>query len=146
MKINDIQPQNGSFHRSKRVGRGIGSGHGKNSGRGENGQKSRSGTHLSAHFEGGQMPFVRRIPKRGFYSFTREEFQIINLSQLNRFEAGTKVTKDLLKETGLIKNTSLKLKILAKGELNKGLTVQSDAFSKKAKSLIEEKGGKAEVL
>ena len=92
------------------------------------------------------MPFVRRIPKRGFHSFTQEEYQIVNLSQLNRFEPGTEITKDLLKEAGLIGSTSLKLKILAKGELNKVLTVRSDAFSKKAKSLIEEKGGKAEVL
>ena len=146
MKINDLKPQDKSFHRSKRVGRGIGSGHGKNACRGENGQKSRSGTHISAYFEGGQMPFVRRIPKRGFRSINREEFQIVNLSQLNRFESGTEVTKDLLKEVGLIGSTSLKLKILAKGELDKVLIVKSDAFSQKAKTLIEEKGGKAEVL
>lgn len=146
MKINDLKPQDRSFHRSKRVGRGVGSGHGKNAGRGENGQKSRSGTHISAHFEGGQMPFVRRIPKRGFRPLNREEYQIVNLSQLNRFEPGTEITKELLKEAGLIESTSLKLKILAKGELNKVIIVRSDAFSKKAKSLIEEKGGKAEVL
>ncbi|NLJ38254.1 MAG: 50S ribosomal protein L15 [Candidatus Atribacteria bacterium] len=146
MKINELKPQDGSFHRRKRVGRGIGSGHGKNACRGENGQKSRSGTSISAHFEGGQMPFVRRIPKRGFRSLNREEYQIVNLSQLNRFESGTEITKELLKKAGLIESTSLKLKILAKGELNKAITVHSDAFSKKAKSLIEEKGGKAEVL
>ncbi len=92
------------------------------------------------------MPFVRRIPKRGFRPLNREEYQIVNLSQLNRFEPGTEITKELLKEAGLIESTSLKLKILAKGELNKVITVHSDAFSKKAKSLIEEKGGKAEVL
>ncbi len=146
MKINDLKPQDKSFHRRKRVGRGIGSGHGKNSTRGENGQKSRSGSHISAHFEGGQMPFVRRIPKRGFRSLNREQIQIVNISQLNRFEPGTEVTKDLLKQAGLIDNTALKLKVLAKGELEKMLFVKADAFSVKAKTLIEEKGGKAEVL
>jgi len=146
MKINELKPQDKSFHSRKRVGRGIGSGHGKNSCRGENGQKSRSGGQISARFEGGQMPFVRRIPKRGFRPLKQEEVQIVNLSQLNRFEPGTEVTKDLLKETGLIDDINKKLKILAKGELEKKLVVKSDAFSQKAKTLIEEKGGKAEVL
>ena len=98
MKINDLKPQDRSFHRSKRVGRGVGSGHGKNAGRGENGQKSRSGTHISAHFEGGQMPFVRRIPKRGFRPLNREEYQIVNLSQLIVLNREQKLLRSFLKK------------------------------------------------
>ncbi|MCX6090890.1 MAG: 50S ribosomal protein L15 [Candidatus Atribacteria bacterium] len=146
MNINDLKPNSGSFHHIKRVGRGVGSGHGKNSCRGENGQKSRSGGHISAHFEGGQMPFARRIPKRGFKSLDRGQWQIVNVGNLNRFEDGTQVKKELLKQTGLIQSTDLKLKVLAKGEFTKKLTVQADAFSERAKSIIEERGGKAEVL
>lgn len=146
MKVNQLKPQNGSFHSRKRIGRGIGSGHGKTSGRGHKGQKSRSGGKIPPYFEGGQMPLVRRIPKRGFRSQNREKWQIINLEALNRFEEGTEVDKELLREVGLIKKLDLPVKVLARGELNKKLTVKAEAFSLSAKAKIEQKGGKAEVV
>ncbi|HXL02157.1 MAG TPA: 50S ribosomal protein L15 [Candidatus Atribacteria bacterium] len=146
MGVNELKPQDGSFHYRKRVGRGLSSGHGKTSGRGHKGQKSRSGSGIPPYFEGGQMPLVRRVPKRGFRSWDRKEWQIINLEALNRFEEGEEVNKELLQKAGLIKNLNLPVKVLARGELNKKLTVKADAFSLSAKEKIEEKGGRAEVV
>jgi len=146
MQMNELKPNRGSFHPPKRVGRGIGSGHGKTACRGHKGQKARSGGQIHPRFEGGQMTLVRRIPKRGFRRVSPEEWEIINVQALNVFEDGTQVDKKSLKEAGIIKDETVKLKVLAKGNLEKKLVVKADAFSRGAKLAIEEKGGKAEVL
>jgi large subunit ribosomal protein L15 len=146
MQMNELKPNRGSFHPPKRVGRGIGSGHGKTACRGHKGQKARSGGQIHPRFEGGQMPLVRRIPKRGFRRVSPEEWEIINVQALNVFEDGAQVDKKSLKEAGIIKDETVKLKVLAKGNLEKKLVVKADAFSRGAKLAIEEKGGKAEVL
>jgi large subunit ribosomal protein L15 len=146
MQMNELKPNRGSFHPPKRVGRGIGSGHGKTACRGHKGQKARSGGQIHPRFEGGQMPLVRRIPKRGFRRVSPEEWEIINVQALNVFEDGTQVDKKSLKEAGIIKDETVKLKVLAKGNLEKKLVVKANAFSRGAKLAIEEKGGKAEVL
>ncbi|WP_438313999.1 50S ribosomal protein L15 [Candidatus Caldatribacterium sp. SIUC1] len=146
MKINELRPAKGAFHPRKRVGRGIGSGHGKTSGRGMKGQKARSGGQIHPRFEGGQMPLVRRVPKRGFHNPCAEEWEIVNVSALNRFPDGTEVTPELLQECGLVEDRRSRVKILAKGELKRRLVVKAHAFSARAKALIEERGGKAEVL
>ncbi|MEN3185947.1 MAG: 50S ribosomal protein L15 [Atribacterota bacterium] len=145
MQINDLKPARGSFHPSKRVGRGVGSGHGKTSCRGHKGQKARSGGQIHPRFEGGQMPLVRRIPKRGFRRVPSEKWEIVNLQAFNVFADGTQVDKKVLKEAGIVKDETAKLKVLAKGVLERKLVVRADAFSEKARLMIEEKGGKAEV-
>ncbi len=146
MQINDLKPNCGAFRSPKRVGRGMGSGHGKTSCRGHKGQKARSGGQIHPRFEGGQMPLVRRIPKRGFRSMREETWEIVNVQSLNRFDDGSEIDKQVLKDVGIIKDEHAKLKILAKGVLEKRLLVRADAFSQAAKAMIEEKGGKAEVL
>jgi large subunit ribosomal protein L15 len=146
MQMNELKPNRGSFHPPKRVGRGIGSGHGKTACRGHKGQKARSGGQIHPRFEGGQMPLVRRIPKRGFRRVSPEEWEIVNVQALNVFEDGVQVDKKILKEAGIIKDETVKLKVLAKGNLERKLVVKADAFSRGAKLAIEEKGGKAEVL
>ncbi len=146
MKINELKPHKKAFQSSKRVGRGTGSGHGKTACRGHKGQKSRSGGKVSPYFEGGQMPYVRRIPKRGFKNFASKEWHILNLKDLNRFEDGTEVTRELLVRAEIIGKTPLKIKVLAQGELKRKLTVRADAFSEKARTAIEQQGGKAEVV
>ena len=146
MQMNELKPNRDSFHPPKRVGRGIGSGHGKTACRGHKGQKARSGGQIHPRFEGGQMPLVRRIPKRGFRRVSPEEWETVNVQALNVFEDGVQVDKKILKEAGIIKDETVKLKVLAKGNLERKLVVKADAFSKGAKLAIEEKGGKAEVL
>lgn len=146
MKVNELRPAKGSFHRRKRVGRGIGSGHGKTCGRGMKGQKARSGGQIHPRFEGGQMPLVRRVPKRGFRNPCAEEWEIVNVGVLNRFEDGTEVTPELLRELGIVEGTQSKVKVLAKGSLERRLVVKAHAFSARAKAMIEERGGKVEVL
>ncbi len=131
----------------KRVGRGPGSGMGKTSTRGENGQKSRSGASISPWFEGGQTPLYRRVPKRGFNNKRFEtKYATINLSDLNRFENGTVVTPELLKELGIVKKQLAGIKVLANGNLEKKVTVRAHRFSSKAVTKIEEQGGTAEVI
>ena len=135
------------FKSRKRVGRGPGSGMGKTSTRGENGQKSRSGASIPAWFQGGQSPLYRRIPKRGFNNARFEtKYAIINLSDLNRFEDGTVVTPELLKEQGIIKKQLDGVKVLGYGELEKKITIKAHRFSSAAVTKIESKGGKAEVI
>ncbi|MGQ9473293.1 MAG: 50S ribosomal protein L15, partial [Candidatus Caldatribacteriaceae bacterium] len=114
MQVNELRPNKGSFHPSKRVGRGIGSGHGKTACRGHKGQKARSGGKIHPRFEGGQMPLVRRIPKRGFRRAFQNDWEIVNLQALNIFEDGTLIDKKILKEAGLIHDVTAKVKILAK--------------------------------
>ncbi len=146
MKLNELKPVKGSTHAKKRVGRGCGSGHGKTAGRGENGQKSRSGFSSKYGFEGGQMPLIRRVPKRGFKNINRIEYQIVNVDSLNVFDDGAVITKETLKETNLINKMSMPVKILGRGELKKKLTVKVDKVSKTAQAKIEANSGMVEVI
>jgi large subunit ribosomal protein L15 len=143
--IHDLRPAPGATHSRKRVGRGPGSGHGKTAGRGNKGQKSRSGYRHMRGFEGGQMPLHRRIPKRGFTNIFRVEYDIVNLSDLDRFEAGTEVTPQALAEKRLAR-ASRPVKILGNGEIAKALTVSAHKFSAGARARIEAAGGRCEVL
>jgi large subunit ribosomal protein L15 len=145
--LHDLKPATGSVRSRKRVGRGPGSGLGKTAGRGEKGQKSRSGFARKTGFEGGQMPLHRRVPKRGFTNAPfRKEFAEVNLGSLETFEAGTIVTPEVLVQRGLVRRLRDGVKILAKGDLTKALTVHAHRFSAKAKERITGLGGKAEVL
>jgi large subunit ribosomal protein L15 len=146
MKLHELKPAEGSRKTRNRVGRGIGSGNGKTAGRGHKGQNARSGGGVRPGFEGGQNPLYRRLPKRGFTNPTRKEFAVVNLDTLNRFEAGTTVTPELLIETGVVKNARDGIKILGNGELNVNLTVQANKFSQAAVEAIEAAGGKTEVI
>ena len=146
MGLHNLKPARGATRPRKRVGRGPGSGLGKTSGRGEKGQKSRSGFSHRDGFEGGQMPLHRRVPKRGFHNRFRKEYAEVNLQSLEIFDAGTIVTPDVLLERGMIKKVRDGVKILAKGDLTKALTVRAHRFSAKAQERIAGLGGKAEVL
>src|SRR5256712_2677104 len=133
MGLHDLRPPKGMKHSKKRIGRGQGSGQGKTAGRGHKGAKSRSGFHYKRGFEGGQMPLHRRVPKRGFHNPFRVEYEVVNLDTLGlRFEAGTVVTPDLLSEHGLVTGRGQKVKVLARGEIGKALTVHAHKFSGKA--------------
>ena len=147
IKLHDLRPSGGATHRKKRVGRGIGSGHGKTSTRGHKGQKSRSGYgEMPAFFEGGQTPFIMRIPKRGFKNPTRKDYEIVNVKVLEaKFEANTEITPELLKERGLISCTDA-VKILGDGELTKPLKVKAHKFSKSAEEKIKAAGGEIEII
>ena len=145
MNLSEIRQPAGQRKRPKRVGRGMGSGMGKTSGRGEKGQKSRAGYSRKRGFEGGQMPLVRRVPKRGFHNPFRKEYAIVNLSRLEVLEGDT-FSPDLLIERGVVKKLGAGLKILGGGEISRALTVSAHCFTKSAKEKIETAGGKAEVL
>ena len=143
MQLNNIKISKGSRKNRRRVGRGVASGCGKTSGRGMDGQRKRTSPGLKLYFEGGQMPLIRRIPKRGFNNRRfRKDFQILNLKDLNKFKDEEKVTPKLLKEKGLIDKLSKPVKILAGGELNKKIEVSAHAFSKSAEAKIKSTGGK----
>jgi large subunit ribosomal protein L15 len=145
MNLSDLQPNEGSTHRRKRVGRGIGSGHGKQSGRGAKGQRARNT--VRPGFEGGQTPLHRRLPHlRGFTQPFKKEYAVVNLGALERFDAGTVVTPDLLKESRVIGDFKDGVKILGDGELTKKLTVRAHHFSKSAQEKIAALGGTAEVI
>ncbi|MEQ2528976.1 50S ribosomal protein L15 [Robertmurraya yapensis] len=146
MKLHELKPAEGSRHERKRKGRGIGSGNGKTAGKGHKGQNARSGGGVRPGFEGGQTPLFRRLPKRGFTNINRKEFAIVNLDTLNRFEDGTEVTPELLVETGVVSKELAGIKILAKGKLEKKLTVKAHKFSSAAKEAIEAAGGNIEVI
>ena len=146
MKLHSMYPNEGATKVRKRVGRGVGSGTGKTSGKGEKGQNARSGGGVRLGFEGGQTPLSRRLPKRGFTNFNRKEYAIVNVESLNVFEEGTVVTPELLKETGLVKKELDGIKVLGNGELTKALTVQANKFSASAITVIEQAGGKVEVI
>lgn len=146
MKLHELKPAPGSRHKRKRVGRGIAAGQGKTSGRGHKGQKARSGGGVRPGFEGGQNPVYIRLPKRGFTNPTRKEYAVVNLSTLNRFEAGTVISPELLMEKGIVKNLKDGLKVLGDGELKVGLTVKAHKFSRTAAEKIAAAGGKTEVL
>ncbi|HHT83939.1 MAG: 50S ribosomal protein L15 [Christensenellales bacterium] len=148
MRIHTISPQEGATRRPKRVGRGIGSGTGKTSGRGHKGQKARSGGGVRPGFEGGQMPLIRRLPKRGFNNDRfKKVYSIINIEDLNVFEDNTVINADLLLQKGILsKIEPYGLKVLGNGSLTKKLTVQANKFTQTAQTKIEEAGGKVEVL
>jgi large subunit ribosomal protein L15 len=146
MRQNELKPAAGSRKNRKRVGRGPGSGLGKTAGRGEKGQKSRSGFSQKPGFEGGQMPLHRRIPKRGFINIFRKEYLTVNVERLNRFPAGTVVTPESLRDSGLLHKGRLDVKVLGNGDLKVALTVRAHKFTGAAARKIEEAGGKAEVL
>jgi large subunit ribosomal protein L15 len=147
MDLSKLKPADGSTHSKKRVGRGQGTGQGVQAGRGHKGAKSRSGFTFKRGFEGGQMPLHRRIPKRGFHNIFRIEYAVVNLDTLaERFEAGTVVTPDLLRERGLVHGKRRPIKVLARGEVSKSLTVQAHKFSGKAAERIAAAGGSTEVL
>lgn len=141
MKLHELSPAKGSKHSKKRVGRGPGSGLGKTSGKGEKGQKSRSGASTRVGFEGGQMPLIRRVPKRGFTNIFKVEYAVVNLSQLADFEGD--VTPEVLAERGLVRS-GRKVKVLGDGEIGKPLRVTADKFSKSARAKIEAAGGRCE--
>lgn len=146
MKLNELKPAPGSKKEKRRVGRGVGSGMGKTSTRGQTGQKSRSGGGVRPGFEGGQMPLSRRLPKRGFTNIFAKEYSIVNVSDLNRFEDGTEITAELLKEQRLIRQILDGVKILGNGEITKKLTVKAAKFTKTATEKIVAAGGTAEVV
>lgn len=146
MKLNDLKATEGARSTKKRIGRGLGSGNGKTSGKGQKGQNSRSGGGVAIGFEGGQTPFFKRMPKRGFTNFTRKEYAIVNVEDLNKFEDGVTVDFAAMKAAGLVKKELDGLKVLGNGKLEKKLTVKAAKFSASAKKAIEEAGGTAEVL
>lgn len=143
--IHDLRPSPGATHSRKRLGRGPGSGHGKTAGRGNKGQKSRSGYAHQRGFEGGQMPLHRRIPKRGFTNIFRVEYDIVNISDLDRFEAGDAVTLEALAQRRLARRNR-PVKILGDGTITKALTVSAHKFSAGARASIEAVGGRCEVI
>ncbi len=145
MHLDSMKPAPGSRRKRRRVGRGPGSGHGKTAGRGHKGARSRSGHTLKPGFEGGQMPLARRLPKRGFRNIFRVEYQVVNVGQLGRFDDGTIVDREILREAGLCKGRK-PIKVLAGGKLERALTVRADAFSTAAREAIAAAGGVAETL
>ncbi|HSK11350.1 MAG TPA: 50S ribosomal protein L15 [Vicinamibacterales bacterium] len=148
MDLSNLKPPKGAKHAKKRVGRGQGSGNGVTAGRGEKGAKSRSGFTHKRGFEGGQMPLHRRVPKRGFFNLFRTEYAVVNLDVLaERFEAGTVVTPELLRESGILKGAAGQpLKVLARGDIDKALTVHAHKFSGRAAEKIAAAGGTAEAI
>lgn len=146
MKLHELASAEGSRKPRKRVGRGIGSGMGKTATRGHKGQNARSGGGVRPGFEGGQNPLYRRLPKRGFTNRFRTEFAIVNLTELNKFAAGTEVTPELLLESGIVKNAKDGIKILGNGEITVQLNVKANKFSQSAVEKIQAAGGKTEVI
>jgi large subunit ribosomal protein L15 len=147
MRLHNLKPRPGAKHRTKRLGQGESSGHGKTSGRGGKGQTARSGSSIRIGFEGGQMPLIRRIPKRGFNNarFTIK-YLGVNVGDLNKFDDGARVDETALRSVGLANGRAHGIKILGNGELSKKLTVSVSAFSASAKAKIEAKGGACEVV
>lgn len=147
MRQNELRPPVGARHKRKRVGRGDGSGHGTYSGRGCKGQKARSGGGVRLGFEGGQLPLIKRLPKkRGFTNIFKLEYNVVNVAKLNIFPSGTEVTPEELLRAGLIKSLKLPIKILGEGELEHPLLVKADKFSAIAERKIAAAGGKAERI
>jgi len=146
MNLHSLQPAAGSKHRTKRLGRGRASGKGKTSGRGHKGQMSRTGSVHKPLFEGGQMPLVRKLPKRGFNNFTRKTILPVNVEALSVFDDGAEVTVEALREKGLVNGRFDGVKILGEGSLEKKLTVKVSAYSASAKEKIEAAGGSCETV
>ncbi len=147
MKIDELKPAEGSNKRTRRVGRGVGSGRGKTAGKGHKGQKARSGGSTGLGFEGGQMPMQRRLPKRGFRNAPfSKEFAIVNLKDLTKIDDLDVITPDALHERGVVKDMKDGLKILGDGEIARSITIRANAFSSSALKKIASAGGKAEVI
>jgi large subunit ribosomal protein L15 len=147
MDLNNLKPPKGAKHAKKRIGRGQGSGSGKTAGRGHKGAKSRSGFKFKRGFEGGQMPLHRRVPKRGFHNPFRVEYEIVNLDTLAAtFDGAAVITPELLRERGVVGGGSRPVKVLARGEVDKALTIRVHKFSGKAAEKIAAAGGTAEIL
>jgi large subunit ribosomal protein L15 len=147
MRLHDLKPRPGAKHRRKRLGQGESSGHGKTSGRGGKGQTARSGSSIRIGFEGGQMPLIRRIPKRGFNNARHATSYVpVNLDDLNQFDDGARVDEAAIRNAGLANGPIKKIKILGDGDLTRKLTVSAHAFSASAKSKIEAKGGTCELI
>jgi large subunit ribosomal protein L15 len=146
MRLHDLRPAPGTTKEPKRKGRGTAAGLGKSAGRGQKGQGSRTGGGVRPGFEGGQMPLFRRLPKRGFTNVNTVEYAEVNVELLNRFESGTEVTPELLKEAKVVKKLLDGVKILGDGKLDKALTVKAHKFTKSAVEKIEAAGGKVEVI
>jgi large subunit ribosomal protein L15 len=147
LKMNNLRPKAGARRDTKRLGRGTGSGQGKTAGRGSNGDKSRSGAYQKFYFEGGQTPLTRRIPKVGFHSPFKTEYQIVNVGALEEVDLGGQdVTAGVLRKVGLVHEADKPVKILGNGELTKALIFRVNAYSKSAKEKIEKAKGKAEVI
>jgi large subunit ribosomal protein L15 len=147
MRLHDLKPRPGAKHRRKRLGQGESSGHGKTSGRGGKGQTARSGSSIRIGFEGGQMPLIRRIPKRGFNNVRHgTRYLAVNVESLNAFEDGARVDEAALRGAGLANGTSDGIKILGGGEVTRKLSVNAHAFSATARKKIEAKGGTCEVI
>lgn len=144
--LNELKPVEGARHARKRLGRGNGSGLGKTSGKGNKGQNARSGGGVRPGFEGGQIPFFQRLPKRGFNNINRKEYAIVNLSDLEQFENGSTVTLETYFESGLVKKAFDGIKVLGNGSLTKKLTVQAHKFSQSAEEAIKAAGGTVEVI
>lgn len=145
MDLHSLSPLPGSKKKAKRIGRGEGSGWGKTSGRGHKGQKSRSGGGVSPGFEGGQMPLQRRLPKRGFTNIFKKTYALVNIGSLQTFAAGSVVDAQALVAVGLIRKESLPIKLLAKGTIDRALTIKVQAASEKAATLVREAGGTLEI-
>ena len=146
MRLHTLRPRPGSRHRVKRLGCGESSGHGKTSGKGHKGQKARSGGSIRLGFEGGQMPLIRRLPKRGFNNAAfHKTYAVVNLDDLSDFKAGTVVNEQLLRESKLVRGDVAGVKVLGNGELKHALTIEADKFSGSAKEKIEKAGGTATV-
>jgi large subunit ribosomal protein L15 len=147
MRLHDLKPRPGAKHRRKRLGQGESSGHGKTSGRGGKGQTARSGSSIRIGFEGGQMPLIRRIPKRGFNNRRHgTRYVPVNLESLNQFEDGARIDAAAIEKAGLANGRNDGIKILGTGELTRKLTVSAHAFSASARSKIEAKGGTCELV
>jgi len=146
MQLNTIKPAIGSHRNRKRIGRGVGSGHGKTATKGHKGQKARSGGSIKPGFEGGQMPMHRRLPKRGFTPLTKKEYALVNLCQLEIFEAGSVVDAEALLKSGLISAVCDGIKVLATGELTRALTIKAHKFSASAREKIQAAGGTIEEI
>ena len=146
MNLNELKYNKGARSTTKRLGRGQGSGQGKTAGKGHKGQNARSGGGVAIGFEGGQTPLYKRIPKRGFTNINRLEYAVVNLSDLNKFEDGTTVTPELLKEAGIVKKQLDGIKVLGNGTLEKKVNVTCNKISKSAQAAIEKVGGKVEVI
>jgi large subunit ribosomal protein L15 len=147
MRLHNLKPRPGAKHRRKRLGQGESSGHGKTAGRGGKGQTARSGSSIRIGFEGGQMPLIRRMPKRGFNNARHTiRYVAVNLESLNRFDDGAKIDVEALRQAGLANGPVKLIKILGDGELTRKLTISAHAFSASARSKIEAKGGACEVV
>ncbi len=147
IRLHNLRPRPGAKHRTKRLGIGESSGHGKTSGKGHKGQKARSGGSIRLGFEGGQMPLIRRLPKRGFNNAAfHKTYAVVNLDDLNQFEAGSSINEQMLRESNMVRGKVAGLKILGRGELNHGLTIEAHKVSDAARAKIEKAGGTVNLI